>query len=71
MLLLGNRRSCFCPLEQHGGTSAGNDVENSSKNKQLYAHENPAYETDTFQRNLYLKDPRLQDNKALHLYSFI
>lgn len=36
------RRSGRCLLEQHRGTSAGNeDVENSSKNKQLYARKEP------------------------------
>lgn len=43
MLLLKLEAVWFCLLEQHRGTSAGSDdvVENSSKNKHLYANKEP------------------------------
>lgn len=42
MLLLKLEAILLCLLEQHRGTSAGNDdTENSSKSQQLHAHEVP------------------------------
>lgn len=74
---LGLLQSCYCSNQRRSYFCYWSSIvahqqammmwEQQQKQTIVCSPRTQAYKMDTFQRSLHLKDPRLQDNKALHL----